>query len=356
MISKWWWHIIDQYAVPADLNYLDNCAGIKLVGDYNSYKRLQALSQRYPGKPLAMRFINREGNGCPPTAVEAINFIEWFADTYNLRHVYYQTFHNMPAMDDHIAEWDATMVVMARAKGLHLITGDFSMGYPGVGRFATIDNPDRWNSYYPALRELSLSGGASWLGLQLYVGYGALEMGEAWLSLPLRYRELARVHLIPNGWSNIKIFGTEEGFDDPPWEGHVDLERAATALIALDKERANDGIYIGGALFTLDQSKWATDNGFNMRGGVFRLISSYQSAVNKPVDIPAPTRAYRVVAPYGMNLRGDASLNNPPVGWLPKGFPFLGRLFNEKWVIIDGSPKFYLARKDAGIILLEEID
>ncbi len=308
-MSKLFWHIIDQYADPSDLEKLDNCAGIKLVGDDSMWKHAEWLSGRYPGKPIVMRFTNREGDHRPRTPSDAVTFLNIYADTYGLRHVYFQTFRNMPAMIRETAEWDAEMLRLARAAGIRLVVGDFSMGYPGVGSFAKADNRDLWPAYYPALAELSKSGAdRAWLGLQLYIGGAALEMGEAWLSLPLRYRELVATHLMLNRWGNIRIFGTEAGFDAPHMsQAHIGPEQAADTLIALDREWATDFNLVGAALYTLDKSSWA-QKGFDMRGTIFSRISAYQAG-GPGVIVEAPRPAPK---PYGTFTTSALNIRTSP--------------------------------------------
>lgn len=308
-MTKLWWHVINNDAEPGYWPWpqLIHAAGIKLAGDDNAWKNLQFLSKTYPGKPLAMRFMNREGGAKPKSPEDAIAFIEGWATNYGLRHVWFQTFQNMPPMDATTAAWDAEMLRLARPKGLKLIAGDFSMGYPGVGRFAQADNPDLWTAYNDALEEINTSGpGLAMLGLQLYIGGGALEPGGSWDSLPLRYRELAKTRFAPKGWTNIHIFGTEAGFDAPNLqEAHISAELAAGALVALDKEWMRDSIMAGGALYTLDKSEWA-EHGFDMRGGIFKAVTAYQAASGGIIEVPAPPPVPR---PEPRGLYASATLN-----------------------------------------------
>lgn len=305
--SKIWWHIIDNDAVPQDLEHLEHAVGFKVVGDDNVWKRVQFLTARYPGKPIVVRLINHEGNARPQTPIEAIAFLDRYISTYNLRHVYFQTFRNMPAVVD-AADWDAAMLRLARPLRIQLVTGDFPMGYPGVGRFAQPNNPDQFPRYYGAFKELSISGPELALfGWQLYMrGNGELKMGEDWLSLPLRYRELLKSHLVPSGWGNVGILGTEGGIDGPNMEqAHIGPEAAAEALIAVDGEWMKDSNLVGVALYTLDNSLEA-QRGFNMRGTLFNLIDAYQANLPAAPIVEVPPigpQPRRTVTTDRLNIR-----------------------------------------------------
>lgn len=348
-MSKWFWQMINNFIVPEDLGKLHHCAGVKLVGDDNVWKRAQQISRDYPGKPIVIRFINREGGARPSSPEGALTFLAQFVNAYGLRDCWFQTFRNMPDMTGAVAAWDAEMLRLARPLGIKLIVGDFSMGKSGVGRFTQADNPDTWPNYYPVFMEMKKSGpNLCKLGYQLYIGNGDLTMGEGWLSLPLRYRELFKVHLVPNGWGDVEVFGTEAGFDAPNYEdARLSQEQVADAMIALDKEWMADGKKLwGAAAYTLDNSSWA-QHGFNMRGEIFKRITAWQQTspqvppiVAIPPETPQSSNVVSVTRD-GLRLRSEpstATLSNV-ITWLSAG----------KRLILDGEERNGFVKVEAWV-------
>lgn len=357
--SSWGWHIIDNDADPTDLTRLSHAVGIKLVGGANVYKRAQELSTHYPGKPIVLRLIHLEGSARPATPQAAVDLLDSFCNTYGLRHCWFQTFQNMPEMNAATAAWDSEMVRLARPKGIKLIVGDFSMGKSGVT--GVWPGEDLWPSYYPVFREMVVSGPSLVkLGYQLYIGNGDLSMGEGWLSLPLRYRSVRQVHLIPNGWGSIEWCGTEAGFDAGNMEQEgVSPEQAADTMIALDQEWAKDPQMWIGFAYTLDKSTWA-QNGFNMRGTIFERVSSYQQTGPAPVPEPTPppsgsTGRFRLRSVWtGLNIRKGPGTTFPIFGEMTTHDPFKGTRQGD-WVVLDPVNSLHLAFTHAGKTYLEEV-
>jgi len=335
MISKLGWHVIHQFADPGDMARLNHAAAIKIVGDASISGRLNELAARYPSKMLIARRIDLEKTLTNP--LDMVAHLNEYATDFNLRQVWWETFHNEPAMTGDVAAWDAETLYQARARRLKMIAGNFSQGYPGVGRFVKADNPDLWKVYYPALREIHKSG-AGWarLGMHNYIAGAALEPGEMWNATALRHDELYRAHLDPNGWGDIRVVSTEAGFDAPNRdEARLSPEQTIGAWKQLDALLMSDYRVVAHLLYTLNLASKQDPNNipFELHGPIFEQVTAYQAGLmggpsQPPIEVPPPApqpqpgmpgTPYRATLTRDLNARLGTTDTSPYLATLPPG-------------------------------------
>lgn len=299
MASKIGWHVIAQWAQQSDLQKMGNAAAVKVVGSPSQVVPiLTTLRTLYPGKMLIARFIDwearaeqaeRENNLTLASTLvyDAANIL-----TGALNDVWVETFRNEPAMTPFIGLWDAECVKAGRNSGQWVIGGNYSQGYPGVGRFANAANPNLWNNYLPALVEINRSGPqAALLGLHEYISGGHWQMGSDWSYDALRHNEIINTVLTPHGLNAVNIISTEDGFDAPDMaQVHINNEQAVEAYKALDGIDASNSRLVARLKYTLDNGPDGTA-GFALRGGassIFEQTIAWQATLPAQPDPPQP--------------------------------------------------------------------
>lgn len=320
MTSKIGWHVLAQWHEPSDLHKMVNAAAVKVVGSPSQVVPvLTTLRTLYPTKTLIARFIDWEGRA--EQAERDNNMALASTLVYDaaailtgiLDNVWVETFRNEPAMTPFIGLWDAECVKAGRNSGQMVIAGNFSQGYPGVGRFANADNPNLWNNYLPALVEINRSGPQSaLLGLHEYISGGHWQMGSDWSYDALRHNEIINTVLTPHGLGAVDILSSEDGFDAPDMaQAHINNEQAVEAYKALDGIDSSNSRLVARLKYTLDNGPDGTQ-GFAIRGGassIFEQTVAWQATLppgpTPPIPTPIPPTPTPDPVPVAAFVNGD---------------------------------------------------